>query len=291
MAAGKSLPLTALLTFLDDHNQDPQARWLAYHWVGRQDPARAEALAPRMLDDPSNALRREGVTRLLREAADLQSGGRTADAVAQYRRALEAARDPDQVQTIAQTLRGLGQTVNLQDVFGWVADWQIIGPFHNTGRAGFEQVFPPETEHRPEAEYEGKSGKVRWRALQTTDDYGMVDFNKPLGALKEVTGYAWARFDAPTSGPAELRLGCKNAWKIWFNGQFIFGRDEYHRGAEIDQYRLPIELKAGRNTILVKLCQNEQVEDWTVEWEFQLRVTDPTGKPIRPVRAARESGK
>jgi len=38
--------------------------------------------------------------------------------------------------------------------------------------------------------------------------------------------------------------------------------------------------KPGRNTILVKVCQNEQTEDWTKEWEFQLRVTDDLGTPI-----------
>jgi hypothetical protein len=30
----------------------------------------------------------------------------------------------------------------------------------------------------------------------------------------------------------------------------------------------------------VKLCQNEQKEKWTVEWEFQLRVCDSTGTAI-----------
>ena len=32
--------------------------------------------------------------------------------------------------------------------------------------------------------------------------------------------------------------------------------------------------------ILVKACQNEQTEKWTVEWEFQLRVCDSTGTAI-----------
>ena len=42
--------------------------------------------------------------------------------------------------------------------------------------------------------------------------------------------------------------------------------------------------QAGKNALLVKLGQNEQVEDWTIEWEFQLRVTDALGTPIRPLR-------
>ena len=83
-----------------------------------------------------------------------------------------------------------------------------------------------------------------------------------------------------TERDAEIRLGCKNAWKIWLNGDLVFGRDEYHRGKEIDQYRLPVKLRKGPNAILVKCCQNEQTETWTVEWEFQLRICDSTGTAI-----------
>jgi len=77
-----------------------------------------------------------------------------------------------------------------------------------------------------------------------------------------------------------VRLGCKNGWKVWLNGKFLFGRDVYHRGVEIDQYRLTAQLQPGRNVILVKCLQNEQTEDWTKEWEFQLRITDAQGTPI-----------
>jgi len=45
----------------------------------------------------------------------------------------------------------------------------------------------------------------------------------------------------------------------------------------IDQYRVRAELKPGANTILLKLCQNEQTEDWAQRYEFQLRVCDPSG--------------
>jgi hypothetical protein len=118
---------------------------------------------------------------------------------------------------------------------------------------------------------------------------GMVDFNKAYAPLKEVTGYAFTEFHSDARRPAEIRIGCKNGWKLWFNGRYLFGRDEYHRGAELDQYRLPIQLRPGRNTLLVKLTQNEQKEDWTVEWEFQLRITDPTGRVIRSAPAGQST--
>ena len=75
-------------------------------------------------------------------------------------------------------------------------------------------------------------------------------------------------------------MGCKNAWKIWHNGQLVFSRDEYHRGIRIDQYQLDINLTKGRNTFLVKLCQNEQQQSWTKQWQFQLRVCDATGTAV-----------
>ena len=43
---------------------------------------------------------------------------------------------------------------------------------------------------------------------------------------------------------------------------------------------MPAQLEKGTNSILIKLCQNEQKEDWTVEWEFQLRVCNATGTAI-----------
>ena len=102
----------------------------------------------------------------------------------------------------------------------------------------------------------------------------MVDLNQPLGKLKQTVAYAWTDFHSEAAQQVEFRLGCKNAWKVWLNGELLFGRDEYHRGMRLDQYRMKATLQPGANQILVKACQNEQTESWTVEWQFQLRVCD-----------------
>ncbi len=280
LAAGRKLPVSALEKFVNDTKHSSRARYLAYDLIRRVDTAKAESLIAKLQDDPSTELRRDAVQRQLDAAAALAKSGKTNDAVAQYQTAIKSARDADQVDEIAKTLKKLGSPVSLPSVFGWVTDWKVIGPFDNKDRAGFEKVFPPEQGIDLAAEYDGLNGKVKWQDYKTTDDYGMVDLNKPLGALKEVTGYAYAEFHADKARPVELRIGCKNGWKVWLNGKYLFGRDEYHRGAEIDQYRLAGELKPGKNVILVKLTQNEQKEEWTKEWEFQLRVTDALGTPI-----------
>ncbi len=277
------LPLKPLEAFLRDTQHHPRARHLAFQIIARADPSAPERILPSLVNDPSNDLRRDAVDRLVQLAAtaaaqDKQRG------VEHYEAALAHAREADQIDAIAKRLADMGRKVDLQQVFGWVTRWQLAGPFDNTGGAGFNTAFPPESGFNSEARFDGKKGPVRWIESTTQNEYGLVDFNKPFGSLKEVTGYAHAEFWAPTDRTAEIRLGCKNGWKVWVNGKLLFGRDEYHRNMEIDQYRLPFQLKAGRNDILVKCCQNEQTEDWTKEWEFQLRVTDPQGSPIRPTR-------
>ena len=189
-------------------------------------------------------------------------------------------RDEDQTKVVANHLKKLGVPVDLPRHFGFLMQWCVIGPFDNAGNKGFDTAFPPEKEIHLQDTCEGKSGPVKWVEFTSADEYGKVDFNKPIGMQKEVTAYAVATFEAPAERDAELRLGCKNAWKVWLNGELLFGRDEYHRGQQMDQYKMKCRLKKGINTVLVKCCQDGQKEEWTVEWEFQLRVCDSTGTAI-----------
>ena len=279
-AASGTPPAPGILQdFLKNTAHGPAGRLLAADLLQHTSPASWEAIIPTLLTDPVPALRRQPVGQLITTATT------TKDKI-KLRMALEAARDEDQVRAAADELRKLGETVDLPLHFGFLLDWQVIGPFTNKGRSGYDAVFPPESGLDFRASYQGKEtepGKdptVRWQKWTAADEFGVVDLNKPFGLLKEVTGYATTVYQSPDARPAEIRLGCKNAWKLWLNGQFIFGRDEYHRGMKIDQYRFPIQLKAGPNTILVKLCQNEQTETWTTKWDFQLRICDATGTAI-----------
>lgn len=293
-----SLPSTEIRAFLLDTHNHPKARRLAYEILARITPEEASRLLPGFANDPSIELRFDAVELLVKKADALKEGKDKEATLAAYRSALASARHQTQIDKVATELRALGETVDLPKHFGFLTHWKVIGPFDNTNLAGFDTSFPPEKEITPNAEYDGKTSKVRWTEAFSSDDYGKVDLNPVLGETKEVTAYATTVYNSPVEGPAELRLGCKNGWKIWLNGQFLFGRDEYHRGARIDQYRLPVVLKKGQNTLLVKVCQNADVKDWTREWEFQLRVCDSSGtailatdRPPTPKPAAKASQK
>ena len=278
-AAGHSLPLKALRDFLNDRKQSPEARRLTFELLLAIDRDATEGMIPSFIDDPSNELRRDAVAQILVEAKKQLTDSDEA-AAKTYQVALDAARDVDQIQEIAKAFTEMGLELDLPRHFGFLTHWNVVGPFHNLERAGFAEKFAPEENINLDATYTGKEDEIAWQPLSTPDPYGMVDLNKPFGKLKEVTAYAYHEFDSANAQEAELRLGCKNAWKIWLNGELVFGRDEYHRGQRIDQYKMPVKLQKGSNSILLKLCQNEQKQDWTVQWEFQLRVCDSTGTAI-----------
>ncbi len=270
------LPVAEIEAFLKDTQNPASARQLAFDLIVKADGALADKIEPGLVNDPVQELRRGAVQRLV-DAAKKKTGD---EAKAAYLLALAAVRDEDQTQTIAGELKKLGVAVDLPKHFGFLMNWNVIGPFENTGRKGFDTVFPPEQGGKLDAEFDGKTGKVKWKPFAGKEDTGKLDFNKALGMLKDVTAYATTTIDSPVEREAELRLGCKNGWKVWLNGELLFGRDEYHRGAQMDQYKMKVRLKKGANTVLVKCCQNEQTEQWTVEWEFQLRLCDSAGTAI-----------
>ncbi len=282
-SAGKTLPLPGLTRILFDANAGDQPRSLAFELIRRTSPKAADQMIPGFLSDPNVELRRLAVEHLLKIAQETEKAGLKEDATLLYAQASNAARDVDQIRTLADLLAKRGQPVDIPRRMGFLMHWDVIGPFDNTGLQGFAKVYPPETEWKRDAVYPGKSGEVRWQPLITSDPYGKVDLNLPFGMLKETVGYARTTFNASQDQGVELRLGCKNAWKIWVNGELLFGRDEYHRGQRIDQYILPAKFRAGPNEILVKCCQNEQTQDWTVQWEFQLRICDPSGNAVLAV--------
>jgi len=290
LSGGAKLPLPELGRFLLETRHHPRARRLAFELLTQIDPATAEKLLAGMLNDPSLEIRHDAVQKVIDQAGQSLTASNKAGAALLFQQALNSARDVKQVETIASKLEELGQPVDLQKHFGFLPERKVIGPFDNTGRKGFETVYPPEQKSDLTGEYDGKTGKVRWQQYSTKHKYGMVDMNQPYGKLKEVTAYASTDFVSDRAQSVELRLGGKNSWKVWLNGKLLFGRDEYHFDSEVDQYSMPAPLQSGRNAILVKVCQNEQVEDWTTEWEFQLRITDSLGTPIVAAATSAQNG-
>ncbi|MFO0842422.1 MAG: hypothetical protein U0797_08515 [Gemmataceae bacterium] len=280
LADGK-LSRDALDKFVADKKLAGSARALAYEWLVRVDKGASERLLPTMLQDPSAELRRLAVERVVKQAEALEKADKKAPARAAYEKALAGACDPDQVDAIAKALEKLGAKVDLARHYGVVQKWHLITPFDHKKGAGWDVTYPPEKGIDLTASYKGTDGKeAKWVEHTTTDATGVVDLNKALGKLKGTIAYAGAFVESPTEREVELRVGCINGLKVWLNGKLLFANEEYHHGMRMDQYVARGTLKKGANTILLKVAQNEQKENWAQEWRFQLRLCDRVGAAV-----------
>jgi hypothetical protein len=278
-ATGK-LPQAELEQFILQTQHDPRARRMAFEWLLKVDAGAADRLIPGMLNDPSVEFRADAVGRLIAAATKFEADGKTEDAKAIFLKAMAAARDEDQIEAIVKPLDKMGVKVDLPRHFGFIMDWILIGPFDNTANKGFPVAYVPETEIKLDAKYPGQKEDVTWSKHVTDDKYGLVDLSKVTMPQKGSVTYAYTVFTSDKDQTVDLRLGTPNAWKLWVNGKYVFGREEYHRGMAIDQYKMRATFKKGPNQILLKICQNEQKEEWAQRWQYQLRVCDATGTAI-----------
>jgi hypothetical protein len=290
-STGGTLPAAELQAFILDTARHPAARRLAYESLRQQDPGVEETLIPQLLLDPGPEFRRDAVARLIAAAAAETDSTKAAEL---YRQALTGAVHEDQVQTIADALRKAGETVDIQKHFGFVTKWAVVGPFDNKDEKGFAVAYPPEAELAAGSldvakDYEGQLGRAAWVPLTSESDYGTIDIAKQIANHKGSLMYARAEWTSPAEQSLEVRLGTPNAWKLWLNGALVFEREEYHRSSQMDQYRVPVTLKAGTNELVLKICQNEMTQEWAQRYEFQLRICNATGSGVLPADSATAS--
>jgi hypothetical protein len=288
VSAGKPPDAAKLEAYVRDTRHGGASRYLAYAWLGRIDQAAPARLLPGMLEDPGIELRREAVARALENAHKLAEKNDKEPAREEYQKLFAAARDKDQVDQAAKELKALGVTVDLPAKYGFVQRWRLIGPFDNHERVGFGRAYPPEAKVDLKTTPDGKEGKsLQWIEHTGTDSYGNVDLNKALGKNMGAVGYAFVAVESAAERPVEIRVGSNNAVKIFLNGKQLYFRDEYHHGMRMDQHIGRGTLKAGRNEVLVKVCQNEQTDNWAQSWGFQLRLCDALGGAV-PVKLLSE---
>ncbi len=262
-----------LSEFLSDPNQDGEARYIVFEWLtSNRETLRNELLA-NMKGDSSPELRFLAIEEAMKDKLEKK----------ELSSLLESARHPSQVVDIIKKLKELGETVDQSRQFGFLPNWRLIGPFDHVGSLNFNKVFPVESDWANGAlkdEYQGKTETVQWKEEVTKAPEGAVDLAAIYAKEKGCIIYATTEFESDKDQDAEVRLGCINGNKVWVNGKLVMSNEVYHTGTQIDQYSEPIRLKAGKNQILLKLCQNEQTDDWAQVFQFQLRICDSTGKAI-----------
>ena len=195
---------------------------------------------------------------------------------------------------------------------GFIPAWLAAGPFEQP-MVGFGQavdqdmigeaaVSPVSGMTERTSLVEG--GHTSWKPLHMRPN-GFVDFYALMGWVlpgdgpekvwKAKAGYAFVHINSTQAQEAWLKLGANSSLKVLLNGETVHLNSQ-DRNAEPDTDSVPIRLRAGRNSLLVKVGQTHRNEapqffsELRHEWGFFARLTDSAGQPLQEVTVAVPTG-
>lgn len=160
------------------------------------------------------------------------------------------------------------QTQSLLAKADFILDWEVAGPYRQRGSneiALFDVVFAPEK----------NPGQVKWKPIppsQDSEKFWYVDLLKAIGGDNRVA-YARTVLISDTETDALLELGSDDGIKVWLNGQLVHGNN-VSRGAAVAQDKVPVRLKKGENTVLLKITQGSG------DWGFCMRAANTDGSSM-----------
>ena len=282
-AGGKKIDVDALLSCARDAKRQGRPRRLALDLAEELRPGARKKLLPGWLDDPT--FREDALDDLLARLR-LDKELPKDKYLTALRTGFLASRGPEQAHSFAAQLKERGEAVSVADHMGFLRDWYLVGPFDAQGGKGFATAYPPERKVDLEATLEGKGGKkLSWIRTTVAESASgripaLVDLRKPLGSADDAVAFAWTAFAVPAERAVEFRGAADDNFTVWVNGVRAFGFEEYQNGVRLDRHRFPIKLRAGVNTVLVKVCQAPASPGGPPNWEFLLRMTDSAGRGV-----------
>ncbi len=157
---------------------------------------------------------------------------------------------------------------------GFIAEgaWLRLGPFDITDGTGLDTAYISEniTQVNMTAKYDAGNGHVSWHNLNDDVLNGFINLGE---GLNWGVAYAFTTVTSPDEREVQFRFDSDDQGKVWLNGEEVFVNTGTY-AAQIDRDTIPVTLKKGKNSILVKVCEQ------TGGWGFYLRITDPNGKPF-----------
>jgi hypothetical protein len=279
-----AIDVNALLTFAQDPKRAGRARRVALDLADSMRPGARDRLLSGWLDDPE--FQADAIDKALDQIRRDKQAPKV-KALAALRTIFDASRELAQVQAAAGLLKERGVEVSVAQQMGFLRHWYLVGPFDGLGKMGFRTSYPPEQAVDLTATLTGKAGrKLHWQRFTAPESNSgrfpvLVNLRQPLGDAEDAVAYAWTAFEVPKSSTAELRGAADDNLTVWVNGKRVFAFEEYHNGVRLDRHRFGVTLSAGCNSVLVKIVQAPVEPDSDQpNWEFLLRITNPTGKGL-----------
>jgi hypothetical protein len=153
----------------------------------------------------------------------------------------------------------------------FIIDWNLIGPFDAPNMSYLQVAYPPEKEIDFSQTYRGKGdAPLRWKKIQA-EPSGFMRLENRISPSERGIVYGHVYIYSPDKRDALMMVGSDDGVRIWLNQDLIHTNPAY-RGAYPDQDRVPVFLKKGWNTLLIKVLQGGG------GWGYYVRFVDPEGK-------------
>ncbi len=139
---------------------------------------------------------------------------------------------------------------------GYLQDVYVLGGFENEGKTGCDTDFGPEATLDLDASLQAKGHLARWRKAPARSLDGGIDLGAMVRPSRGVVAYVLALLDEPAPRRTVLALGTSGGFRLWVNGEKAASGDAYHP-ARPDQDRVSVQLRAGVNRVLLKVCHED----------------------------------
>ncbi|HOL93913.1 MAG TPA: DUF4838 domain-containing protein [bacterium] len=160
----------------------------------------------------------------------------------------------------------------------FMREWLLCGPFPNPEaaydkmdreRSGFYTDFLQA--HGGEAALQIEAGRtvthdgipVQWIEFQAEGH--TIDLDRAISRDPFVLAYAYCEMESAKATPCLLAFGSNDGARIWLNGEEILDKP-VRRGLREDEDIIPVVLRSGKNTLLVKVAETENL------WRFCCRL-------------------
>ena len=153
--------------------------------------------------------------------------------------------------------------------------WQLLGPFPNEGRKGFDVDYGPESGIDLSRGYPGAGGEVKWKTVHV-DRAGYVDLYWSFRPNEYVCAYALAYVKSPNARKAIFSVGADDGVKAFLNSKVIVS-ENVTRAASPAQDQVDVELQEGWNAVLLKITQGSG------GWGFFFDLLGTDGRPMSDV--------
>ena len=135
------------------------------------------------------------------------------------------------------------------------AGWWTVGPYPEAIALNAAPELDPDPA-RPAASF-GDGVELRWQPAATGAG-GRVDL-KALFQADHISAYALTYVEAPEVRTVQLFVGGHSRVRIWLNGQLVHQTTTARMRWSLE--RVPVTLRAGRNTLLAKVTHPEGLHD------------------------------